>query len=381
MQHDLPNTGIVLSGGGARAAYQVGVLKAIYEMTPKGSLHPFPIICGSSAGAINAAVIACYAGQYRAGLRRLEGIWTNLTVNQVFRGDTLGLLKQSLGFTWHILSGRNPRKHNALLDNAPLRKLLEKSIPFKRLDKLIDEGLLQALCISCSDYYSGDTYSYYQGHDDIRPWKRHRRLGVADNIQLDHLMASSAIPLIFPSVAVGSQYLGDGSVGFMSPISPAIHLGAEKIMIIGLDPIQSEPGNIIEDKPHPGFSDVAGHVLDSVFIDSLNSDLERLQRINQTLKSVPSELMEKVNLPLKSIEALVIAPSIELGELATNCGQQLPRATRFFLSRIGIDCDSGSNMLSYLLFDGQFCKKLIELGYQDTQDRASEVMDFFELER
>ncbi|MBT8449996.1 MAG: patatin-like phospholipase family protein, partial [Gammaproteobacteria bacterium] len=165
--HNIPKSAIVLSGGGARAAYQVGALKAVYECVPKGNLHPFPIICGSSAGAINAASIACYAGQFRAGIRRLESIWANLTVEQVFRGDLTGMLKQTMGFIWHVMSGHNPSRLNALLDNSPLRELLTKSIPFKRLDKLIDDGILQALCISCSDYYSGDTYSFYQGHTKL----------------------------------------------------------------------------------------------------------------------------------------------------------------------------------------------------------------------
>ena len=376
MTQSLPKSAIVLSGGGARAAYQVGVLKALYQLVPKGTLHPFPIICGSSAGAINAASIACYAGQYRAGIRRLESIWSNLTVDQVIRGDLAGMLKQTFGFFWHVMSGHNPSRLNALLDNKPLRNLLSKSVPFKRLDKLIDDGILQALCISCSDYYSGDTYSFYQGSAGLENWKRHRRLGVKDHIKLDHLMASSAIPLIFPAVNIDAQYFGDGSVGFMSPISPAIHLGADKILVIGLDPIDKEPGLICYVKPAPSFANVAGHVMNSVFIDSLDSDLERLNRINDTIDSVPEHLMKEVDLPLKSIDTFVIAPSVELSELSVGCGKYLPSISRFFLSRLGINCDEGSNMLSYLLFDGHYCRRLIDLGYQDTMARAEELKMF-----
>ena len=377
MQHQLPNTGIILTGGGARAAYQVGVLKAIYEVTPKGSHHPFPIICGSSAGAINAAAIACYAGQYRAGVRRLENIWANLHVDQVFRGGFRNLFRQALGFLWHMTTGSKNNSYTALLDNQPLHELLTATLPLSRLNKLVEEGLLKAVCINCSDYYSGDSYSFYQAHNDVEPWQRHRRLGVPCDLTIDHIIASSAIPFIFPAVGINAQYFGDGSVGCMSPISPAIHLGAEKIMIVGLDPEQAEPGYICYDKPPPGISAMAGHVLDSVFIDSLNSDLERLTRINETLDLVPAELMEQVNLPLKKIETLVISPSENLGEIAHRYRENLPSSTRFFLRRLGVTSESGTELLSYLLFDGSYCRHLIDLGYRDTRDRISTVQAFF----
>lgn len=380
MQHELPNTGIILTGGGARAAYQVGVLKAIYQLTPKGSHHPFPIICGSSAGAINAASIACYAGQYRAGLRRLEAIWANLTVGKVFKSGVSDLLGQSLGFIWHLLSGSNGSRHTALLNNDPLRELLTKALPLERVPKLINEGLIKGLNITCSDYYSGDSYSFYQSSDEVTPWKRHRRLGVPCQITIDHMMASSAIPFLFPAVAIDAQYFGDGSVGDMSPISPAIHLGAERIMIIGLDQLESEAGYICYDKPPPGFSEVAGHILDSVFIDSLNSDLERLQRVNQTLASVPDELMNQVDLPLKQIDTLVISPSENLADIANHYAHEIPRTTRFFLSRLGVDFNKGSQLLSYVLFEGAYCQHLIELGYNDTFARKAEVEAFFQFD-
>ncbi len=376
MQHELPNTGIILTGGGARAAYQVGVMKAIYEVTPKGSHHPFPIICGSSAGAINAASIACYAGQYRAGLRRLEAIWSNLTVDQIFQGGFADMLGQAFGFLWRMTTGSKSKTYTALLNNNPLRELLTAKLPLSRIDKLLEEGLLKALCINCSDYYSGDSYSFFQASDRVASWKRHRRLGLSCDIQIDHIIASSAIPFLFPAVGINGQYFGDGSVGCMSPISPAIHLGAEKILIVGLDPIQDDPGYICYDKPPPGISAMAGHVLDSVFIDSLNSDLERLTRINDTLDLVPEELMEQVDLPLKKIETLVISPSENLGEIAREFRENLPASTKFFLRRLGVDSESGTELLSYLLFDGSYCSHLINLGYADTKRRISDVRAF-----
>jgi len=378
MLQQLPKTGIILSGGGARAAYQVGVLKAIYQQIPKGSHNPFPIICGSSAGAINATVMACYAGQYRIGLRRLESVWANMHVDKVFKSDFSGMFKQTLRFALHIMASKNGPRFSSLLNNQPLRELLRGVIPFQRLQELISDGLLHALCITCSDYSEGGSYSFFQGHDKIENWQRHRRLGVRDNIHLSHLMASSAIPMLFPAVAINHQFFGDGSVGFLSPISPALHLGAEKVLILGLDHAPEEQNYICYDKSHhPTIADIAGHVLDSVFIDSLDSDLERLQRINKTLDNIPEHLLEQVDLNLKSVETLVIAPSKDLGILAIESAHELPSSTRFFLKRLGVNNEKGANILSYLLFEQGYCKNLIKLGYQDALNKESEIRHFF----
>lgn len=378
MLQKLPKTGIILSGGGARAAYQVGVLKAVYQQIPKGSLNPFPIICGSSAGAINATILACYAGQYRIGIRRLESVWSNFHVNKVFKSDWSGLFKQSFRFAWHLTTGKSGLKFSSLLNNQPLRELLRNTVPFHRLPELIHEGLLHALCITCSDYSNGGSYSFYQGHHDIMDWQRHRRLGLSDNIHLNHLMASSAIPLLFPAVAINHQFFGDGSVGFLSPISPALHLGADKILIIGLDPSPVEPSYICFDKyQRPSITDIAGHILDSVFIDSLNSDLERLHRVNKTLVNIPEHLLNQVDLDLKKVETLVISPSTDLGNLAAEFADELPSSTTFFLKRLGIDDDKGINILSYLLFEQGYCKKLIHLGYEDALQNETNIRYFF----
>ncbi|PCJ47863.1 MAG: Patatin [Gammaproteobacteria bacterium] len=371
-------TGIILSGGGARAAYQVGVLKAIYKIIPKDSPNPFPIICGSSAGAINATILACYANQYRIGLRRLETVWSNFNVNKVFRSDYNGMFKQTLRFFWHLVSGRKGPRFSSLLNNQPLRELLREVVPFKRIQELISDGKLHALCITCSDYSDGGSYSFYQGHPDIKNWQRHRRLGVRDNIHLSHLMASSAIPILFPAVAINHQFFGDGSVGFLSPISPALHLGAEKVLVIGLESPKDVSDYICYDKnQHPSISDVAGHVLDSVFIDSLDSDIERLERINKTLDNIPKDLLSQVDLDLKKIESLVIFPSKDLGSLAEQHSGELPAGVSFFFKRLGIEGEKGSNILSYLLFERSYCKKLIKLGYEDAMDKKSEIDHFF----
>lgn len=378
MKQEKPKTSIILSGGGARAAYQVGVLKAIYQQIPRGCINPFPIICGSSAGAINATVMASYAGQYRIGLRRLESVWSNIQVNNVFIADFFGMLKQSSRFARYILGGRSRSNFSSLLNNQPLRELLRDVVPFHRLQELINDKLLHALCITCSDYNDGGSYSFFQGHPSIENWSRHRRLGLRDNIHLSHLMASSAIPMIFPAVSLDHQFFGDGSIGFLSPISPAIHLGADKILIIGLDTAPDTPRYACyDDKQHPSITDIAGHVLDSVFIDSLDSDLERLQRVNKTLESIPQHLLDQMELPLKQLETLVISPSKDLQGFADEYAINLPSSTRFFFKRLGINGDEGSNILSYLLFEKNYCKRLIQLGYEDALDKQTEIQHFF----
>ncbi|MCP3673600.1 MAG: patatin-like phospholipase family protein, partial [Gammaproteobacteria bacterium] len=378
MLQELSKTGIILSGGGARAAYQVGVLKAIYKQIPKGSHNPFPIICGSSAGAINATVMAAYAGQYRIGLRRLESVWASIHVDKVFKSDFIDMFRHSSQFALRMLSGKRGPHFNSLLNNNPLRELLRNVVPFHRLQELISEGLLHAICVTCSDYSNGGSCSFFQGHSSIDDWQRHRRLGLRDNIHLSHLMASSAIPMVFPAVAINHQFFGDGSVGFISPISPALHLGADKILIIGLDPLPKDPDYICFDKnQHPSVADIAGHVLDSVFIDSLDSDLERLERINKTLDKIPKHLLAQVNLDLKKVETLVISPSKDLCSIATECADELPASTAFFLKRLGVDSAKGSNLLSYLLFEQGYCKKLIELGFKDALEKETEIRYFF----
>lgn len=373
-----PKTGIILSGGGARAAYQIGVLKAVYEQIPEDSHNPFPVICGASAGAINATLLASYAGQYRKGLRRMESVWSSFHLHHIFTSDYRGMLKQVLKFARQLLTGTTGSNRISMLDNGPLRELLRQVVPFHRIQELIAEEVLHAVCVTCSAYHDGSSYSFYQGHHSIQDWQRHRRLGLRDNIHLNHLMASSAIPILFPAVEINHQYFGDGSVGFLSPISPALHLGADKVMIIGLDPSPEEPTYICFDKTkNPGIADIAGHVLDSVFIDSLDSDLETLRRINRTLDKIPEHLLSQVPLELKDIETLLIAPSKELGSLAAECVDELPSSAAFFFKRLGISGDTGSNILSYLLFEQVYCKKLIALGYQDAQEKESELRYFF----
>jgi NTE family protein len=372
-----PRVGLILSGGGARAAYQVGVLKAIAQMLPKGASNPFPIICGTSAGAINAAVLAIYATRFQEGVKRLGLVWKNFRVHQVFRADAIGVLKSSLH--WFIamsLGGIGKYNPTSLLDRTPLRRFLERYVPCEEIQQSIDAGAIRAVSVTASGYTFGKSVSFYQGVPSLIPWDRARRLGKASEITIDHLMASSAIPFVFPAVRVGRDYFSDGSVGQMAPISPALHLGADRVLVIGVRPPVSRDVPSEDPESYPPLAEVAGHILNSIFLESLEADLERLQRINKTLSAIPNHELEEGGVKLRHVDVLVISPSEDLGEIAQRFAHHLPRPVRFLLRGVGAREQSGTSLVSYLLFEKPYCRRLIALGYADTMQRKHEVMTF-----
>lgn len=374
-----PKTGLVLTGGGARAAYQVGVLKAISKLIFKAHCgNPFPIITGTSAGAINATVLASYAQSPAIGIRSLEKVWQNFTVDKVFRADFGGIVRNAGRWTKSIfIQDYHKTRQLSLLNNKPLKDLLTRVIHYDHIDKAIQSNHLDALCITASGYTTGQSVSFFQGKQELHGWKRHRRIGCRATIERKHLLASSAIPLVFPAVKINREFFGDGSVRFLSPLSPAIHLGAERILVVGVDPIKEErerrPNNLF----YPTTADIAGHVLDSVFVDSLDSDLERINRINKTLNLIPEDVREKET-NLRTIKTLSISPSKDLSELSGKYFHTLPPMVKFFFRRIGIDDDEGSTVLSYLLFESLYTKELLNLGYQDAMDMSDSIVQFFE---
>ncbi len=374
---DRPRVALVMSGGGARAAYQVGVLKAIAEIVPARAPNPFPIICGTSAGAINSAALAIYARDFDHAVRRLLQVWGNFHVGQVFRADARGLA--GTGMRWlaaMMLGGLGRNNPRALLDRAPLASLLARLLPCERIQHSIEHGLLEALSITVSGYSSGQSVTFYQAVRGTEPWRRARRLGCPTCITLDHLMASSAIPFIFEAVRIHREYFGDGSMRQIAPLSSAIHLGAERILVIGVRQEKpAAPARETEPPTHPSVAQIAGHVLSSIFLDALEADFERLQRINQTLRliSTPNNGSQSA---LRPVEVMLIAPSGDLGEIAGRHKHHFPRPVRFLLRGLGAYGSRGGDLVSYLLFEQPYCRELIELGYGDTIKRRDEVRDF-----
>jgi len=374
-------TALILSGGGARAAYQVGVLKAIADLSPKHNPNPFQIICGTSAGAINAAALAIYSAQFREAVWRLVHVWGNFHMEQVFRSDLTGLSKSALRWLGSMArSTSTKRKANGLLDRSPLNSLLEYYLPFENIQDNLDKKHLHALCINASNYSTGNSVSFYQGHESIEPWVRANRIGVRTDINIQHLMASSAIPLLFSPVALGDDYYGDGTMRQNAPTSPALHLGADKLLIVGVK--HEDPYSTLQKRMNssPSLGEIAGHVLDSIFLDNVSMDLERLERINKTFSQIPDRHHPDDSVSMRKVDLLFISPSQDLSAMTHKHYDLMPKSVRLFMRGIGASKEHGSNLISYLLFEKAFCRELISLGYGDTMERKKEVIDFMGLE-
>ena len=377
MNNGQPKIGLIMTGGGARAAYQVGVLRALTELLPAEVRTPFPIICGTSAGAINAAVLAMNAGDFRRGVRRLMAVWKNFRVHHVYRADPWGAFANSARWIYTVLTGGAfDQRPVSLLDNAPLAVLLRRQLDFPAIQRAIDAGHLAAFSVTCSGYTSGQSVTFFQGVPSLQPWQRARRIGVPMPITLDHLLASSALPFIFPPVHINREYFGDGSMRQIAPVSPALHLGADRLLVVGVGRQQQQQPERVRIETHPSLAQIAGHALNSIFLDSLEVDLERLQRINRTIEMIPPEALERSNYPLHQVEFRVITPSEELERIAVTHAGELPLTIRTLLHMVGAMRRSGANLLSYLLFERSYCRALIRLGYQDTLARKDELTAF-----
>lgn len=387
---DEKKTGLVLTGGGARAAYQVGVLMAISEILEeagwKPERNPYDIICGTSAGAINATALACQADDFGTGVRQLTRVWENFTVEQVYRADSLGVMRSGakwlslLSFGW-LLRKWHAHPPNSLLDNTPLVTLLNRMLNFPRLDAALIDGSLHALAVTASSYSVGQHMTFYQTEAEIEPWIRTQRFAIRGQITVDHLLASSAIPLIFPATAIycndRREYFGDGSMRQLAPISPAIHLGADKVLVIGAGRMSEPVANNSEPARYPSLAQIAGHAMSSIFLDSLAGDIERMNRVNVTLSMLTEE--QRAKTPLRPIEMLIIAPSERLDEIASRHVNSLPIPIRMMLSAIGATEVRGSALASYLLFEATYTRELVTLGKKDAHARRADVLAFFDM--
>ncbi len=374
------NNALVLTGGGARAAYQVGALSAISKYIPRNHGIPFPILSGTSAGAINTTALACYASCFQLGVKKLEWAWKNFNIAQIYHcdaGHLFGHIGQGMLASFQAdYANRYPR---SLLNNAPLRGLLNNLLDFKRIDNNLSRGYISAASVTASSYSNGDSISFYQSANNIAPWARAKRKGEHCQLNSEHLMASAAIPMVFPSVKIKNQHFGDGSVHQLSPLSPAIHLGAKRIFVIGVDQPQ-EPLHANENNPHPPSSaTIAGHLLDSIFADTMHSDLERMARINETLKLIPDEKKDKLE-GLQHIDSFVLNPSHDFNAIAAEHYYDLPLSVRLLLRSAGISNDSESSIVSYLLFEKNFCSKLIQLGFEDAMAKEHEIRAFLNIQ-
>ena len=380
-------TGLVLSGGGARAAYQVGVLHQLakwFEQENKREFDfPFKILCGTSAGAINAAALACAGRNFYQSTERMLKVWENFSSDQVFRSDSLGIIRTGARWLSALSIGWMLRKRpKCLLDNTPLSHLMHQLLHFRRLDEALENGTIHALAVTASSYSSGRSVTFFQTQKVIESWARTQRVALPDRITVEHLLASAAIPFVFPAVKLNiegrMEHFGDGSIRQLAPISPAIHLGANRVMVIGSSQSDKDHTERVEiQNAYPSLAQIAGHAMASIFLDSLSIDIERLSRVNKTLGLLPPEMATKTS--LKPIELLVISPSERIDEIAARHTQDLPRPVRTLLSALGATEASGSSLASYLLFEANYTRELIRMGIADTIAKREEVYEFFHL--
>ncbi len=371
-------TALVLSGGGARGAYQVGVVHGILSVLRQLNIdHPFQILSGVSAGAINTAYLASRSDHLVAASRDLSSFWGNLHSENVYETGIGSLGK--IGFNWalDLVSGdlRKTRSANALLDITPLTNLCRKHINFPRIEKNLKLGHIDAVSVSATAYHSAECHSFFSSNQPVIPWQRKNRVGLQTSIALSHMLASAAIPLLFPPVAIADTWYGDGCIRNTAPLSPAIHLGANRIIAIGVR--HSKPQSL--GSPHRATSaTILSSLINAVLLDGLDTDLERLARINHTLSLIDHN--HASDSPLRPIDWLYISPSKSLAEIAISHVDSIPPIIKYLLLGLG-PIEDVAPILSYLFFEPCFLNDLLELGFNDALSRAQEIENFFMPER
>jgi NTE family protein len=372
-----PTVGLVLTGGGARSAYQVGVLMALAEFLPRAR-NPFQVIVGTSAGAVAASVLAAEAHHWRRAVAGLERVWANFRSGQVFHVDAAHMLRAGAHWVLSLLSGglvlAPPR---SILDNTPLRVLLNEHVDCAGIRRSIARGHLHAFALCATSYTSGHSVAFYDGVESVGDWSRVQRVGVRTVLTLDHLMASASIPLLFPPMKIGFDYFGDGAMRQQHPLSPAVHLGADRLLVIGVRARRDSGVTLNRAMPHlPSPGEVFGYMLDTLFTDQIYADLEQLERMNDLVRCAPETTRGE-----RTIETLMLAPSVDPREIAARHLMQMPGGLRALLRVIGGRDESGVQLASYLMFEAGYTRALIELGYRDAIEARTALIAFMNGEK
>lgn len=375
-----PRVGLVLSGGGARGAYQVGVLSAVAKILKKHSFDssPIAIFSGVSAGAINASFLAGHSDDFFAATEKLVDLWSKLESTNVFHSDAMNLGK--IGLSWMkelpfgAFTGTTPGL--ALLDTSPLRDLISSNLDFQRIQKCIDGGHMDALVLTSVDYHTSNSISFIQGREGLPRWNKSRRRAETATISVDHVMASSAIPMLFPPTRVDDRWFGDGCVRNSHPCAPSIYLGAERLLVIGVrrQTLTADDVRALTSDRAPSVGRVVNLLLNAVLLDGIELDVERLARVNEFVRRVPEEFHSKLN--YRPINYAMVSPSADIGKIALGKSNRLPRMIRYLLKGLG-NLEDASEIISYLLFDPQFCAQLIEIGIEDGMRQEEEIVKLF----
>ncbi len=364
---------LALGGGGARAAYQVGVLRGIASQFP--DLQP-RLLSGVSAGAINTAHLACFEGRFVDSLSALTDLWCGLQIHDVIRTDALPLISRVVRIGLQLSLGTPPglRPVHGMVDTQPLRTFLHRALStadgsLPAIDRNLARGRLQGVALTTSSYATGETVTFFSGRR-ISEWERPGRRSTETSLTIEHIMASSALPLVFPPVRLGNQWYGDGGVRLHAPLAPAVHMGASRLLVISthFNDSAERPSSDRPDLP-PSPATVLAEIYNSMFLDQLDQDVRHMERINRLLRLLPTDAPTE----LRPVDLVVIRPSRDIGSLAWELRDRLPRTLRFLLQRLGGGQDTSDDFLSTLLFHPDYIRQLIEIGQQDAQHHLDQI--------
>ena len=385
-----PVIGLVMTGGGARGAYQAGVLKRIGELRRiRRGRSPFRIVAGASAGAVNGAGVAAGNHDLYSGTRLIAEIWANLKAENVYRTDLGALAGNSarwikdLSFGGFFGGGRA----QSLLDASPLRTTLLKHLDFSQIQDNIDRGFLYAATIAATNYATGKAYMFVQGAPGHPIWQKSRRITLSTQLTVNHILASAAIPIVFQPVELGTEngrfFFGDGCLRLTTPLSPVIRLGAEKILAVGVrstKPLEDKlffgTHNSPQELESPPLAQVLGVIFNAIFLDHLDADVEHLMRLNKLIEVAGLNQPQIGGEPIRTVDALAITPSLDLGHLAEPFATRLPKVVHYLMAGLGSKASTSYDLMSYLLFDPEFTKALIDVGYRDATEKIDQIEDF-----